>query len=280
MIYDKHNSRTLILFFIFVVLIMGCAISPSVAETDENIPDIIALSPMPAENVDTPPVPDDSITSPSVPTPTAVVPVEHVSLLYNLPQAILTETSGLYASPNRIETVVSVQLQPGDVVYVMGRNATGSHLRVVWNTGVGWIPVSFTDVNANRDKLNSFPIFTMEPPACAVPLVTQFSLNSEWVSDNSERQRIAVVVELFRTRYGDFPSSFLVLAVNNQEIKTSKREIVERGQFSLKDVVFSLPGYIFQGDKVSYVLHTDSDEPLAFLATIFSIPENCVWDID
>jgi len=217
-------------------------------------------------------------TSAKVPSP--AVDVESIALVYNLPQATLTESTGLYASPNRIETVVPVEIPAGNIVFVMGRNATSSHLRVVWNTGVGWVPVSFTNYNGDREKLSSLPVFTREPPECAIPLITQFSLNSEWTSENNQKQRIAVVIDLFRSTYGDFPSSILSLVVNGQEVESSKRQIVERGQFSLKDVVFTLPGYIQPGDTLGYVLHTTSDEPLAFLATIFSIPENCVWETD
>jgi len=215
-----------------------------------------------------------------LPTETAIAVEESAALFYNLPQAMLTEATGLFASPNRSEFVINVIIPVGEVVYVMGRNATGSHLRVVWNTGVGWIPVSFTDYNAAKERMEVLPIFKRAPPPCAVPLVTQFSLNSKWKSDGTQRQRIAVVIDLFRSRYGDFPTSYLSLMVNDVEIESSKRQIVEKGQFTLKDIVFSLPDYIYPGDTVGYFLDTTSDEPLAFMATIFSVPENCIWDSD
>jgi hypothetical protein len=205
-------------------------------------------------------------------------PGDTASLFYNLPPAILTEPTGLFASPNRSEYVINVTIPAGETVYIMGRNATGSHLRVVWNTGVGWIPVSFTDYNADRYRLDVLPIFQREPPPCAIPLATQFSLDSEWKNTNSQRLRIAVVVDLFRTRYGDFPTSYLSLTVNGFEVDSSRRKIVERGQFTLKDVVFTMPGYIHPEDTVGYLLDTRSDEQLAFMATLFSVPEGCIWD--
>ena len=174
--------------------------------------------------------------------------------------------------------MVPATIPAGQVVYVMGRNATGSHLRVVWNTGVGWVPVSFTDYNGRRDRLNPLPIFTREPPSCAIPLTTQFGLNSTWTSKS--KQRIAVIVDLFCSKYGEFPQTFISLKVNNTVVTTSRRPIVERGQFSLKDVVFSVPQDLQSGDTVGYFLETSSDELLTFMATIFSIPNNCQWKLD
>ena len=218
------------------------------------------------------------LTSP--PKNTSNSDLENVDQFYNLPQAKLTEPAGLFASPNRLDRIVQVDIQSGENIYVMGKNATGSHLRVVWHNGVGWVPVSFTDYNGAMDKLGVLPVFGREPPACAIPLVTQFNLNSEWHNESDTNLRIAVVVDLFRSRYGDFPPSYLTLIVNSIEMESSKRQIVEQGQFSLKDVVFTLPGYIQPGDTIGYLLDTTSDEPLSFLATIFSIPPNCVWDTD
>lgn len=199
------------------------------------------------------------------------------SFLYNLPAAILNTATGLYASPNRGEFVVPAEIPAGQTVFVMGRNATNSHLRVVWNIGVGWVPVSFTNYSGQTNFLEALPVFKREPPACAVPLTTQFNLNSQWGSDR--KQRIAVVIDLFRSQYGDFPLSYLSLTVNDNLVNETRRQIVENGQFSLKDVVFTLPGNLQVGDRVGYFLETLSDEPLAFLATIFSVPENCNWEV-
>jgi hypothetical protein len=160
----------------------------------------------------------------------------------------------------------------------MGRNATSSHLRIVWNTGVGWVPTSFTNYNGARDRLASLPVFTREPPGCAVPLTTQFGLNSRWTAD--VKRRIAVVVDLFRSRYGDFPRSTLALTVNGKDVDSSRRQIVEQGQFSLKDVVFTLPADVQPGDIVGYHLETTSTEPLTFMATIFAVPNECKWKLD
>lgn len=199
-------------------------------------------------------------------------------LFYNLPPATLTNATGLYASPNRAELIVPVPVPAGETVFVMGRNATRTHLRVVWNTGVGWVPVSFTSYNGQRDRMEALPIFEREPPACAVPLTTQFGLNSTWT--NEVQQRIAVIVDLFRSRYGEFPTSYLSLVVNGVNVTESRREIIEQGQFSLKDVVFSIPQDLQPGDTVAYLLETASDEPLTFMATIFSVPSNCKWKLD
>lgn len=199
-------------------------------------------------------------------------------LYYNLPQATLKNATGLYASPNRAELIVPVSIPVGEKVFVMGKNATGSHLRVVWNTGVGWVPVSFTDYNGKQNKLAPLPVFEREPPACAEPLTTQFGLNSKWTSD--QRQKIAVIADLFRSKYGPFPKSFLSLRVNGTVVDSSRRPIVEQGQFSLKDVVFTVPQDLQEGDTVGYQLETSSNEPLTFMATIFSVPGNCQWDLD
>jgi len=201
------------------------------------------------------------------------------AVYYNLPQTTMTEATGLFASPNRGDLITPLQIAPGQIVYIMGRNGTRSHLRVVWNTGVGWIPASFTDYNNQKEKMDALPVFQREPPACAVPIITQFNLDSKYtVSD--KKQRVAVVIDIFRSQYGEFPASHLALTVNGKTVDSSKRKIIEKGQFSLKDVVFTLPDYLQQGDVLGYQLETTSNEPLVFLATIFSVPENCAWDID
>jgi hypothetical protein len=228
------------------------------------------------------PVPTDTpVVAPTdtpLPAPTAPPAPTPEPLFYNLPPATLTNATGLYASPNRAELIVPVPVPAGETVFVMGRNATRTHLRVVWNTGVGWVPVSFTSYNGQRDRMEALPVFEREPPACAVPLTTQFGLNSTWTSDI--QQRIAVIADLFRSRYGDFPASYLALVVNGVVVESSRRSIVEQGQFSLKDVVFSIPQDLQPGDTVAYQLETASDEPLTFMATIFSVPSNCKWKLD
>jgi hypothetical protein len=222
--------------------------------------------------------PDPTATPAVEPTDTPLPAPTPEPLVYNMPPAILTNATGLYASPNRSELIVPVPVPAGETVFVMGRNATRTHLRVVWNTGVGWVPVSFTSYNGQRERMEALPVFEREPPACAVPLTTQFGLNSTWTSDI--QQRIAVVADLFRSRYGDFPVSYLSLVVNGVVVETSRRAIVEQGQFSLKDVVFSIPQDLQPGDTVAYLLETASDEPLTFMATIFSVPGNCKWKLD
>lgn len=236
--------------------------------SESAAPDTTAPESAPTEPAPTEPTPTEP--PPAVETPAA--------LFYNMPPATLTSATGLYASPNRAEFIVPVTIPQGETIYVMGRNATSSHLRTVWNTGVGWVPVSFTNYNGQRELLADLPVFEQEPPACAIPVTTQFGFNSEWTSD--QRQRIAVVADLFRSKYGPFPNSTLSLKVNGIEVESTRRPIVENGQFSLKDVVFS-PGQDLQaGETVGYQLNTASDEPLTFMATIFSIPQNCQWEID
>lgn len=214
----------------------------------------------------------------AVPTDTPIPEPTAEPLFYNLPDTKMLYASVLYASPNRDDPIIPVPVPEGENVFIMGRNATQTHLRVVWNTGVGWIPVSFTDYNGQQARLSALPIFEREPPACAVPVTTQFGLNSTWTSDLD--QKVAVVVDLFRSQYGNFPLSSLALVVNNFYVEDSRREIVEQGQFSLKDVVLSLPQNVQPGDVVGYQLDTDSDEPLTFMATIFTVPFSCQWDID
>lgn len=232
----------------------------------------------PAKATQGPTIPP-AATSPAKATQEPSVPIS-TAVFYNLPQAKITTKTGLYASPNRGDYVVPLEIPVNNDVFVMGKNATGSHLRVVWNKGVGWVPTSFTNYNADRQKLGTLPVFFREPPACVILLATQFSLNSVYKNDSNDKKRIAVVVDLFRSQYGDFPASSMALKVNDKVIDASRRQIVEHGQFSLKDVVFTVPGYIQKGDSIGYSLETKSSEPLAFSATIFSIPENCVWKID
>lgn len=242
---------------------------PAVVEADTPVSPIERTS-----NTDRPGSPTERApdTNTSVPT------VTPAPLCYNLPPVTLTYSTCLYASPNRSECIHPTTIPAGETVCVMGRNATRTHLRVVFGTGVGWAPVSFTDYNGKPDMLKALPIFTREPPACAEPITTQFGLNSTWTSGEEKEQRIAVVVDLFRSRYGDFPPSYLSLTVNGREVEKTRRQIVEQGQFSLKDVVFTLPAPIRKGDTVGYLLDTASDEPLTFIATIFSVPESCEWD--
>ena len=225
-----------------------------------------------------PPTAETAPTATPLPEPTAPPEPTAEPLFYNLPETVMQYASVLYASPNRDDPIIPVPVPEGEQVFIMGRNGTQTHLRVVWNTGVGWIPVSFTDYNGQQARLAALPIFEREPPACAIPVTTQFGLNSTWTSDLN--QKIAVVVDLFRAKYGAFPKSALALKVNDFLIEDSRREIVEQGQFSLKDVVLSLPQNVQPSDVVGYQLNTDSDEPLTFMATIFSVPSSCQWDID
>jgi len=257
---SHSKSMNFVYLISFLIFVMACDFG-----TKDNRGDDVTKTLTPSMDV-------------PIPTSTNVSIEENEITYYNLPQATLIEPTGLFASPNRAEWIVQVEIPVGDIVYVMGKNSTGSHLRVVWNKGVGWVPVSFTNFNAEREKMSSLPIFEREPPSCAEPLVTQFNLNNEWINTSDQKQRIAVVVDLFRSSYGAFPISYLSLTVNGQSVESSKRQIVERGQFTLKDVVFTLPSYVYPGDKVGYLLDSSSEESLAFMATIFRVPEGCPWD--
>lgn len=247
-------------------------------QADTPIATDTPVPPTAAAPTDTP-VPPTVAAPTDTPVPPTVPPADTPQpLFYNLPATKLTTATGLYASPNRAELIVPVPIPEGETVYAMGRNATGSHLRVVWNTGVGWVPVSFTDYNGKRDRLQALPIFEREPPACAEPITTQFGLNSEWSSD--KKQKVVVMADLFRSQYGAFPPSFLSIKVNGELVPSTRRQIKEQGQFSLKDVVFTLPGDLQPGDTISYLLDTSSAEPLTFMATLFSVPSNCKWKLD
>jgi hypothetical protein len=204
---------------------------------------------------------------PSKPTPERLV--------YHLPPAALTSATGLYASPNGAELIASATLPAGEIVYVIGRNSAGSHLRVVWIIGVGWVPVSFTDFNGRQEKLEPLPILS-EPPPGATPITTCYSPNSEWTS--RYKQRIAVIVDLIRSRYGEFPPSSLSLTVNGREVEISRRDIVNQGgQFLLMNTGFPLSDDVEPGDKVGFRFKSVSTEQPAFIAIIYRVqPRNLV----
>jgi len=270
------NSRRLWIVLVCLLATLACGQSKSGTPTPAatNAPLVAtAEGELSGEQQPTAEAADGPLATPTLSAGEAVA-------FYNLPQAVLVENTGLYASPNGPQLVVSVEIPAGTTVYVMGRNGTQSHLRVVWNTGVGWVPTSFTNYNAQQALLDALPVFQREPPACVTPATTQFNLTSEWTYDGAGLQRVAVIVDLFRSRYGDFPQSSLALKVNGQPVEESRREIVEHGQFSLKDVVFKPGNYLQSGDRLGYDLQTSSDEPLAFVATIFLVPEGCVWETD
>ena len=106
------------------------------------------------------PTTQESTPPATVPYQDGTEPADSAPLFYNLPPATLTNATGLYASPNRGDLIVEVPIPAGQTVYVMGRNASSSHLRVVWNTGVGWVPTSFTDFNGAKAKMAALPVFT------------------------------------------------------------------------------------------------------------------------
>ena len=209
------------------------------------------------------------------PTPTSAPPTPDVPP-FTLPSATMTTNGELYVSPYRAESIATIPT--GQKVYILGRNATGSHLRIVWNTRIGWVPVSFTNYIGQRASMSLLPVFTREPPACAEPITVIIGAHGEWISDRY--QKIAIVVDLFRARYGPFPRSSLTLKMNGAPVDYSRREIVEQGQFLLKDVVFALPHDAQPGDTIAFILDTSSEESLTFMATYFGIPGNCRWDID
>lgn len=208
---------------------------------------------------------------PPTPVPTNPLPTPE-PLTFNLVETTLTSESALYVSPNSDDLVVPVTIPAGEKIYVWGTNNTQSWLRILWNAGIGWVPVSATDYNGRQEKLSPLPILR-DPPGCAYLLTTQFGLNNEWVSD--DMVRVAVVVDLFRADFGSFPLSSMSLTVNGQEVETSRRELKEQGQFLLKDVVFSLPDDLQPGDTLGYHFATSSKEPFTFMATLFGVPEGC-----
>lgn len=256
-------------------------VEPTIAEPTEA-PTSEAVEEPTSEVVEEPTVAPTMTPAPTEPPQPTNTPVPEPTTggiqTYNLLQATLTESSPLYVSPKNPAQVIPIEIAVGEKVSVMGKNSTGSHLRVVWNTGVGWVPTSFTTFIGDRNRMDALPIFEREPPQCAIPITTQLNLNSTW--DVPQRTRIAVIVDLFRSRFGEFPDSSLALSVNGVTIEESRRAIEENGQFSLKDVVLTLPGYLQAGDTLGYVLETTADEPLVFVASLLDVPQNCIWDID
>lgn len=231
-----------------------------------------AVTPAVTESLQT--EPSNTPTTASI-QPTPTIPPTPEPLTYNLPQAVLTSESMLYVSPNSDEVVMPVTLPAGEQISVWGMNNTQSWLRILWNSGIGWVPVSATDYNGNSAKMKPLPILR-DPPGCAYLLTTQYGLNTEWISNDT--LRVAAVVDLFRSKYGNFPPSSLSLTVNGQEVTTSRREIKEQGQFLLKDIVFSLPDDLQPGDTLGYLFQTPSNEPFTFMATLFGVPDGCHFE--
>jgi len=122
----------------------------------------------------------------SIPPPTLDPPrsVDNLSV-YGFPTARVNARIGLYASPNRSDLVGSDSIPTGTTVYLMGRNSSGSHMRVVWRTRVGWIPTSVIVYNGDRAGTDILPILAWEPPACAEPITPQLDLDDTWTSKKS-----------------------------------------------------------------------------------------------
>lgn len=268
-----------------LALFSGCSFSG--AATQDSGPRIIpTVAGLPSTQPQDPLQPTLAISERESPTTAPpIVTIEAVpsdefgpgqSVFYNLPSTILVASRGLSVSPKSSQLISPVELAEGETVYVLGRNTTSDHLRVVWNTGVGWLPTQSTTFNGQRDQLEALPEFTRVPPPCAQPIATQFNVHATWTSDG--RHRVGVIIDLFRSQYGELPSTYLSLTVNGSIVGSTRRDIIENGQFSLKDVVFTLPGYLQTGDQLGYMLETTSDEIPTFIATIFSIPENCQWE--
>ena len=212
------------------------------------------------------PEPATTVAEPSKPKP-SLEPI-----LYNMPSTTLVSDAGLYVSPNRAELIVQAAIPAGETVYVMGRNVTDTHLRVVWHTGIGWGPLSFTDYNGQRRRGEALPIIARELPGCAVPITTQFDLDSKWTADQS--QRVVILVDLFRSEYGGFPPSSLSLTINREEAEGTKRTILSQGQFLLIDHQFG-PILLKQCDRVGYLFRPVTQETLMVTATVFRVPEGC-----
>jgi hypothetical protein len=295
----KYIKKKPVIFLLLTMVIVSCSFNDvdinenhDLEESTLELPEVdpVELTDTPAINEPAP----TAFTPTNVPAPTAFTPTnvpaptsittpiaqstpKRDSLYYNLPALTLTEATPLYVSPKSLETISPVVLPTGETVFAMGKNATNSHIRIVWNTGVGWVPTSFTSYNGNATSMATLPVYKHEPPACVIPVTTQWNFNNTWTSNR--RQRIAVVTDLFRAQYGDFPDSYISLTVNGISIESSRRQIKENGQFSLKDVILTLPGNLQEGDVLGYKFDTSSSEPLVFVATIFSIPQGCNWEL-
>jgi len=88
-----------------------------------------------------------------------------------------------------------------------------------------------------------------------------------------------VIVDLFRTLYGEFPLSSLALTVNDQIVSESTRKITSQGQFLLINDILTLPRPVEAGDKVGLAFQTQSTEQVVGAATIYITPESCGFPV-
>lgn len=198
-----------------------------------------------------------------------------ISNVYNLPRATLLYSTARYVSPNRGDPLMHEIILEGTQVFVVGRNHMRTHLRVIWDNKIGWIPVSFTDYNARQTHLSTLPIVGPELSECAVPIESSFSANNRWVS--SDEQRIVITVDMMRPRSNEHRQSSLIFKVNGVEVKPEIHEIVRQKGVMVLGEVFTPLQKLNVGDVIEYEFISANDAPFTFIATIFQIPFSCVW---
>jgi hypothetical protein len=74
-------------------------------------------------------------------------------------------------------------------------------------------------------------------------------LDSIWIA--SEEDRIVIVVDLLRSKYGAFPPSTLSMTINGSEVASSTQALIGDGQFLLLNEQFG-PISVRPGDRVGY----------------------------
>lgn len=97
--------------------------------------------------------------------------------VHGLPPSLIERETYLLASPNHEELVVAATLPAKETIFVIGRNPSKSHLRVVWHNAIGWVLTTSTGYRNHLHMLDSLPIIKHEPPSCTQILATQFDLN-------------------------------------------------------------------------------------------------------
>lgn len=92
-------------------------------------------------------------------------------------------------------------------------------------------------------------------------------------------QDIVIVVDLLRPEYGALSDTSLALEVNGEIQESTRRLIVEKGQYLLKGIVFTPSKKLQPTDKIGYHFETAGNIEVFFTAIIVGVPSNCEWDL-